>query len=152
MISSGEIVGVNLKTIQIKTAQNLIEFAENYTKSNIEPGDKILVKGSMGAGKTTFAQGIANALKLKVNITSPTFSKLNIYKGNIDFYHFDLYNLDTTQELEDLGVYDFTESENGVSYVEWWDKFPDFFSKPYHSIEIIINDDGRQINFGLVDL
>ncbi|MCO4783105.1 MAG: tRNA (adenosine(37)-N6)-threonylcarbamoyltransferase complex ATPase subunit type 1 TsaE [Candidatus Cloacimonetes bacterium] len=135
-----------MKTIHIKTAQELAEFGQQYTKENIEPGDKILVKGTMGAGKTTLAQGIANGLGLEVNITSPTFSKLNIYNGSTDFYHFDLYNLEDPEELENLGIYDFTESENGVSYIEWWDKFPGFFSSPYHLIEILITDTGRQIN------
>lgn len=149
---NGETVGVSLKTTQIKTAKDLTEFGVRYAKSDISPGDKILVKGAMGAGKTTLAQGVAEGLGLQVNITSPTFSKLNIYNGEIDFYHFDLYNLDSEEDLENLGIYDFTESEDGVSYIEWWDKFPSFFSEPYHLIEILITETGREINFDFIDL
>ncbi|MCJ8345724.1 tRNA (adenosine(37)-N6)-threonylcarbamoyltransferase complex ATPase subunit type 1 TsaE, partial [bacterium] len=133
-----------------KTVQDLINFGESFAKDHLDTGDKILVTGVMGSGKTTLAQGISQGLGLQVNITSPTFSKLNIYQGQTSFYHFDLYNLESEEELEDLGIYDFMESENGVSYIEWWDKFPDFFKAPYHSIEIKINDQGRQILFDTI--
>ncbi|PCJ21234.1 MAG: tRNA (adenosine(37)-N6)-threonylcarbamoyltransferase complex ATPase subunit type 1 TsaE [Candidatus Cloacimonadota bacterium] len=150
MILSGGIIGGNLKTIQTKNAQDLILFGETFAKENLKIGDKILVTGVMGSGKTTLAQGISNGLGLNVNITSPTFSKLNIYQDKLSFYHFDLYNLQTEEELEELGIYDFMESEDGVSYIEWWDNFPNFFNTPYHLIEIQITNEGRLVSFDTI--
>lgn len=80
--------------------------------------------GDLGTGKTYFAQAIAEGLGIKEKITSPTFSILNVYdSGRIPFSHFDLYRLDDPEELEAIGFYEYVAQ--GVSVVEWADKFPE---------------------------
>ena len=86
----------------------------------------------MGAGKTTFVQGIASAMKIKQTINSPTFTKLHIYTGDWTLNHLDLYNISNISELESFGIYDYIETDTGVSVVEWWHRFPRIFENLPH--------------------
>ncbi|MGI6133056.1 MAG: tRNA (adenosine(37)-N6)-threonylcarbamoyltransferase complex ATPase subunit type 1 TsaE [Christensenellales bacterium] len=82
-------------------------------------GEIVLLEGELGAGKTTFAKGIAKALGIKEEITSPTFVLLKEYQGRLKLYHFDLYRIEDAQELEELGFEDYLYQENSVSLIEW---------------------------------
>lgn len=57
-------------------------------------------------------------------MTSPTFNLMNVYEGICPIYHFDLYRLETEEELEDIGFYEYTEDPEGIVVIEWPDKFP----------------------------
>ena len=114
------------------------EFAEKLTS-----GDLILVSGELGSGKTTLAQGIGEGLGVTIRITSPTFLKIQSYPARWTFHHLDLYNVGSIQELEELGIYDILEPENGVCLVEWWDRFPNLFSKPYYLVKLIKSGQDR---------
>ena len=90
----------------------------------IKQGDIICLNGDLGAGKTTFVQGVAAGLKAAQNdaINSPTFVLLNIYeKGRLPIYHFDLYRLDDVRELGVIGLDEFMYGQ-GVCLVEWAEK------------------------------
>ena len=104
----------------------------------VRPCDIILLNGDLGAGKTQFSQGFANALGVKQQVTSPTFTILLEYRdGRLPLYHFDLYRLEDDEELEDIGYFDVLEAD-GVSLVEWADKFPDSLPEDYLEIRITI--------------
>ncbi|WP_094777250.1 tRNA (adenosine(37)-N6)-threonylcarbamoyltransferase complex ATPase subunit type 1 TsaE [Domibacillus aminovorans] len=81
------------------------------------PGDVVLLEGDLGAGKTTFTQGIAAALGVKKNVNSPTFTIVKEYKGKYPLYHMDVYRLGPDSE-EDLGFDEYFYGE-GISIVEW---------------------------------
>lgn len=108
--------------------------------SLLEPDDVILLTGDLGAGKTQFAQGIAQGLGVAEVPTSPTFNIMIQYPGRLLLSHFDLYRLEDPLELEDIGFYEVLES-GGVSVIEWGDKFPD--DMPDELLEVCIsrNDD-----------
>jgi len=111
------------------------------------PGAVILLNGEMGAGKTVFARGVGRGLGVNVPIQSPTFSLLNAHSGRLPFYHFDLYRLNSEEELFELGLDEALDGE-GVSLVEWAGKFADYFTMP--ALVIWITSDGstgRQILF-----
>jgi tRNA threonylcarbamoyladenosine biosynthesis protein TsaE len=111
------------------------------------PGAVILLNGEIGAGKTVFARGVGRGLGVYVPIQSPTFTLMNAHSGRLPFYHFDLYRLNSEEELFELGLDEALDGE-GVSLVEWAGKFADFFTMP--ALIVWITSDGstgRQILF-----
>lgn len=87
------------------------------------PGLLVLLAGDLGAGKTCFAQGVAEGLGVPADspVTSPTYTLLNIHQGRLPLYHFDLYRLARVDDLEELG-YDEVAEGAGVTLVEWADR------------------------------
>lgn len=86
-----------------------------------KPGDMFVLIGEMGAGKTFFAQQFGAALGVTESITSPTFNLLHNYQGGrLPMHHADLYRLERTGELADLGIAELVEA-GGVALVEWGD-------------------------------
>lgn len=84
-------------------------------------GDLIVLVGEMGSGKTTFSQHFAHALGVSEPVTSPTFNLLHNYVGSrLSLHHADLYRLERTGELDDLGLTELQEA-GGVMLVEWGD-------------------------------
>lgn len=83
-------------------------------------GDVIVLQGSLGAGKTTFAQGFARGLGVTGPVTSPTFTLVRQYPCRLgQLVHVDVYRLDHLAEVADLGLADLVE--DGVALVEWGD-------------------------------
>ncbi len=86
-----------------------------------KPGDMFVLIGEMGAGKTFFAQQFGAGLGITEPITSPTFNLLHNYQGGrMSMHHADLYRLERTGELADLGIAELVEA-GGVALVEWGD-------------------------------
>lgn len=112
----------------------------------LHPGDIVLLMGDLGAGKTQFVQGVAAALGVTDPVTSPTFAIMEEYEGGrLPLYHFDLYRLEDSSELEDIGYFETVEGD-GVSFVEWGDKFPDAIPYGYLEISITVaKDDARLV-------
>ncbi len=93
------------------------------------PGDVILLEGDLGAGKTQFSQGFASGLGVSENVISPTFNIVISYvTGRFPIHHFDLYRLDSADQLEDIGLREYLESD-GACLVEWAEKFPEAFDE-----------------------
>jgi len=90
-------------------------------------GDVVLLEGDLGAGKTTFIQGLAEGLGVPEDyyVSSPTFALINEYPGRLTLYHIDLYRLEP-EEVEDLGLEDLLAQ--GVLAIEWAERLP--FSFP----------------------
>lgn len=90
----------------------------------VKKGSIIALIGDLGAGKTTFTKEFARGLNIKDDITSPTFNIVSIYdepNGRLPLYHFDVYRLSCTQELEDIGYEEYFYG-NGVTVIEWANK------------------------------
>ena len=85
------------------------------------PGDIFLLVGSLGAGKTCLAQGIAWGLGIKEYALSPSFVIIRELHGRLPLYHIDLYRLDHIEEIAELGLDDYLYG-NGVCVVEWAEK------------------------------
>lgn len=84
----------------------------------LKPGDVVAFEAPLGAGKTTLTKGIAQALEVEEEITSPTFTIISEYPGKIPLFHMDFYRITQEEDLETLGVEEFFYRE-GVSVVEW---------------------------------
>lgn len=87
-------------------------------------GDAVLLEGDLGAGKTQFVQAVAKGLGVTESVVSPTFNIMIAYQGgSLELDHFDLYRLDSEEELEDIGYWETLEA-GGVCFIEWGSKFP----------------------------
>lgn len=106
--------------LTLETLQDTARLAE-IVAAHLRPRDMILLAGEMGAGKTTFTQSFGRALGVTEPITSPTFNLLHNYgTGRMALHHADLYRLERTGELTDLGL-DELQDSGGVVIVEWGD-------------------------------
>ena len=82
-------------------------------------GDIFCLQGDLGVGKTVFTKGFAKGLEIKENyITSPTFTIINEYEGRLNFYHFDVYRINSIEEMDDIGYEEYFFGQ-GVCLVEW---------------------------------
>jgi tRNA threonylcarbamoyladenosine biosynthesis protein TsaE len=92
------------------------------------PPKIVVLRGDLGAGKTTLVKGIAEGFQdaSHDDVTSPTFTLIHEYRGPAaTLYHIDLYRIDTQRELETLGLDDLM-TDNSVLLIEWGEKFPRF--------------------------
>lgn len=90
----------------------------------LSAGMVLCLTGDLGAGKTLLTKGIAAGLGVKEDVTSPSFTLMNLYEGRLSVAHFDLYRLEEEDALEDIGFYEYAEEPSGVAIIEWADKFP----------------------------
>lgn len=86
--------------------------------SVLEAGDLLLLRGCLGAGKTTLVRGFARAAGYAGKVTSPTFTLMNIYPGDPPLYHMDFYRLESGGDVEELGLNDYI-GHGGIALVEW---------------------------------
>ncbi len=96
--------------------------------ASLAPPKLVLLRGDLGAGKTTLVKGIAEGFEAasQNDVTSPTFTLIHEYRGpSATLYHIDLYRVDTQRELETLGLDDLMD-ERSVLLIEWGDKFERF--------------------------
>jgi len=94
----------------------------------LAPPKLVLLRGDLGAGKTTLVKGIAEAFQAASaeDVTSPTFTLIHEYRGpQANLYHIDLYRIDTPRQLETLGLDDLI-ADNSILLIEWGEKFPRF--------------------------
>ena len=92
----------------------------------LSPGAVVAYRGGLGMGKTAFTRGLARGLGCRGRVTSPTFTIVNEYEGDIPLFHFDLYRLGSSDELFDIGWEDYL-ARGGVCAVEWSERAEDAF-------------------------
>jgi len=106
--------------------------------SLLTPPKLMVLRGDLGAGKTTLIKGIAEGFNAasQQDVTSPTFTLIHEYRGpSATLYHIDLYRVDTQRELETLGLDDLM-SEHSVLLIEWGEKFERFQNE--RDVEIVL--------------
>lgn len=104
------------------------------------PGDVIVLNGSLGAGKTAFAGGLADGLGVDEAVTSPTFVLMRTYRsGFLPFFHVDAYRLGSIGEFEDLAAIE--SSEEGVVVIEWGGAVAAALPKDRLEVDLTRNDD-----------
>lgn len=117
--------------------------------NELSNGDVVLLKGDLGAGKTNFVKGIVNALNGNENIvTSPTFTIVNEYNvENKTIYHFDLYRINSVDELYNIGIEEYLYSD-AICFIEWPERAEELFNNNCKKIEIFkISETERKITF-----
>jgi len=114
-----------LREITTHSPEETIAFGRTL-KELLTPPKLVLLRGDLGAGKTTLVKGIAAAFAAAAeeDVTSPTFTLVHEYRGpRANLYHIDLYRIDTPRELEMLALDDL-RSDNSILLIEWGEKFP----------------------------
>ncbi len=109
----------------------------------LEPGDCLALEGDLGAGKTTFAQGLAEALGVEEAVDSPTFTIVKEYDGNLPFYHMDVYRIESPDEQLGLEEYFYGD---GVCLVEWASRVEPLLPPETVWMRLsVLGDGGREI-------
>src|SRR3974390_3038281 len=109
----------------------------------LTPPKLVLLRGDLGAGKTTLVKGIAAAFEAAAeeDVTSPTLTLVHEYRGpRAKLYHIDLYRIDTQRELDTLALDDFREG-NTILLIEWGEKFPRLVRE--RDVEIVLEREGE---------
>ena len=124
-------------TTHTHSAEETIAFGRTLA-AELRPPLLILLRGDLGAGKTTLVKGIAEGFGAASadDVTSPTFTLVHEYRGpRAALYHIDLYRVDTERELETLGLDDLMAPES-ILLIEWGEKFPRFVRE--RNVEIVL--------------
>jgi tRNA threonylcarbamoyladenosine biosynthesis protein TsaE len=112
----------------------------------LQDGDVLCLTGDLGAGKTFLTTAMAESLGVEAkDVTSPTFSLLNIYHGRkLVLKHFDLYRLNREEELDDIGFYEYAGGD-GITFIEWAELFPQALPEEHLTIRIENQGEGREV-------
>jgi tRNA threonylcarbamoyladenosine biosynthesis protein TsaE len=119
------------REITTQSAEETIAFGRTLMDL-LAPPKLVLLRGDLGAGKTTLVKGIAAAFAAarEEDVTSPTFTLVHEYRGpdnrgeRVRLFHIDLYRIDTERELETLGLDDLRAESGSLVLIEWGEKFP----------------------------
>jgi len=134
-------------TLTATTAADLQAIGERLGRA-LAAGDVLALVGPLGAGKTTFVQGVARGVEVPAerHVASPTFALVNEHPGRVPLVHADLYRINDPRELEELGLAD--AFDRAAVAIEWLDRFPDAAPAERLTIEIAIVADGtRTVTF-----
>lgn len=124
------------------SAEETIAFGRALA-AELMPPKLVLLRGDLGAGKTTLVKGIAEGFQAASaeDVTSPTFTLVHEYRGSrATLYHIDLYRIDTERELETLGLDDLAAPDS-ILLIEWGEKFPRFVRE--RNVEIVLERAGE---------
>ncbi|HZQ94023.1 MAG TPA: tRNA (adenosine(37)-N6)-threonylcarbamoyltransferase complex ATPase subunit type 1 TsaE [Candidatus Sulfotelmatobacter sp.] len=136
-----------LREITTHSAEETVAFGRTLADV-LAPPQLVLLRGDLGAGKTTLVKGIAAAFEAAAeeDVTSPTFTLVHEYRGpKANLYHIDLYRIDTPRELDTLALDDL-RSENSLLLIEWGEKFPRLLRERDVEIRLDrVSETGRKI-------
>ena len=127
--------------LTMKDEYETIELAQNLESEKF-PNMIICLNGELGSGKTLFTKGFAKALGIKENITSPTFSIIKEYDGELPLYHMDVYRLDGNTSGVNIEEY---YTKGGVVIIEWADTIKDILPKERLDIKIKVLDENKRV-------
>jgi tRNA threonylcarbamoyladenosine biosynthesis protein TsaE len=130
-----------MKTFQTHSAEETTDLGRQVA-AELKPGSIVLLRGDLGAGKTTLVKGIAEGFQAAKadDVTSPTFTLIHEYRGpEVTLYHIDLYRIDTQRELDTLALDDLMTPQS-ILLIEWGEKFQRFATE--RDAEIAIEHKG----------
>jgi tRNA threonylcarbamoyladenosine biosynthesis protein TsaE len=133
---------MDARELTTHSAEETVAFGRTLAEL-LSPPKIVLLRGDLGAGKTTLVKGIAEGFQAATeeDVTSPTFTLVHEYRGpRAKLYHIDLYRIDTPRQLETLGLDDLV-APNSVLLIEWGEKFPRFAHE--RDVEIALESVGE---------
>ena len=138
------------RTLQLTTASpDETRAVGEAVAATLGAGDVVSLTGDLGAGKTTFVQGVARTLGVTDRVVSPTFTLVRQYEGTLPVYHFDVYRLDHLQDVLDLGFEEILDL-GGIVFIEWGDAIEALLHEAYLQIELTIpgEESRRRLEIG----
>ena len=126
--------------ITSRSEMDTIELAQNIESEKF-PNMVICLDGELGSGKTMFTKGFADAMGIEENITSPTFTIIKEYNGELPLFHMDVYRLDG--ETDGVGIEDYF-SKDGVVIIEWASMIKDILPDEYLSVKFKLLDENKR--------
>lgn len=120
--------------IEITYSEEATESLGQRLSTRLKPGDCLALYGELGAGKTAFTRGLARGTKSTVDVSSPTFNIINIYPGEVEIAHVDLYRIEGN--LEGIGWDDIFQPDR-IVVIEWPEKAKNYL--PDNTINILFN-------------
>jgi tRNA threonylcarbamoyladenosine biosynthesis protein TsaE len=131
-----------LREVTTHSAEETVAFGRTL-RDLLAPPKLVLLRGDLGAGKTTLVKGIAAAFEAasEEDVTSPTFTLIHEYRGpRANLYHIDLYRIDTQRELDTLALDDL-RTEDSILLIEWGEKFPRLVRE--RDVEVRLEQEGE---------
>jgi tRNA threonylcarbamoyladenosine biosynthesis protein TsaE len=139
---------IPFQTLELETTEKTKEFGERCARF-LSPNSIVALFGDLGAGKTTFVQGVALQLGIKAPIQSPTYTYLNCYEeGKIPLYHFDLYKLKNASDFLALGFEEYFD-KGGITLIEWAERISPILPSTALSVVFSYKELKRTVNFNL---
>ncbi|MCH8171657.1 MAG: tRNA (adenosine(37)-N6)-threonylcarbamoyltransferase complex ATPase subunit type 1 TsaE [Bacteroidetes bacterium] len=130
----------------VSTEQETTELANEFSKE-ISLGDVIVLNGDLGSGKTFFVNKTLLNFEI-TDVNSPTFAIVNEYEGKVKFYHLDFYRIEKIIELYDIGIEDYFDCKEAISFVEWGNLFNDVLPEKRIEVNFKLNSNfTRDIEF-----
>lgn len=126
--------------ITIRDEEDLIELAQNIESEKF-PNMVICLNGELGSGKTVFAKAFASAMGID-EVSSPTFSIIKEYVGELPFYHMDVYRVENN--VENLGIEEYF-TKGGVTIIEWADMIKEYLPKKRLDIKIKVTGENTRL-------
>lgn len=117
--------------------------------ASLSPGSVLAYTGALGMGKTAFTRGLARGLGCRGRVTSPTFTVVNEYDGDPPLFHFDMYRLNSSDDLFDIGWEDYL-NRGGICAVEWSERVAD--SLPDDTVFIDIRRHAENENWRIITI
>jgi len=118
--------------------------------STLKGTEEIALFGDLGAGKTAFTRGVCRGLDVIDDVSSPTFALVNVYRGKVPVYHFDMYRITSADDLFAIGFYDYAGA--GVLIIEWSENIESELEDDAIRIRIIKADDENERIFEIEGL
>lgn len=132
--------------VSVKSEQETNALASDFI-SGCRMGDRVVLNGNLGAGKTFFIKSALSSLGIK-DVNSPSFAIVNEHYNSFHVYHFDFYRLKNTEELFDIGWQDYVNDEESIIFIEWGNRLPGVLPKERIEINISIkNGNEREFRF-----
>ena len=125
-----------MRETETYSEQETYDFAYSLAQEAL-PGQGYCLNGDLGVGKTVFARGFGAGLGIDEPIVSPTFTILKEYdEGRLPLYHFDVYRIGSSDEMEEVGYFDKLDRADGVCLIEWSVLIEDVIPEDAINVEI----------------
>jgi tRNA threonylcarbamoyladenosine biosynthesis protein TsaE len=142
---------MELKTVKVQDERAMEQLGGQLFQA-LDAGMVILLSGELGAGKTTLVRGFLRAMSYTGNVKSPTYTLVEPYEiQGKQVYHFDFYRLNSSQELEYMGIRDYFNA-NAFCLIEWPQKAQDVIASGDLAIDIEMENPGRKVTIRALSL